>query len=50
MRRLVADLMWRGMERRVVKGFQARMVITLIRKILSLLTLGVLISTFNVSR
>ena len=42
--------MWRGIERQVVKGFQARMVITLIRKILSLLTLGVLISTFNVSR
>ena len=48
---MVADLMWRGIERRVVKGFQAKMAITLIRKILSLmLTLGVLISTFNVSR
>ena len=47
----MANLMRRGMEGRVVKGFQARMVITLIRKILSLmLTLGAFISTFNVSR
>ena len=39
--------MRRGMEEPVIKGFQARMVI---RKILRLmLTLGVLISTFNVS-
>ena len=39
--------MRRGMEGRVIKRFQARMVI---RKILRLmLTLGVLISTFNVS-